>query len=119
MPGRIAPQQQERVTQHIDILPTVLDLVGHGKPFFSFGHSALRQHTPPIAIMASNGIYQCVSEKLHLQFDGHHVVGTSPLSAEVDTTGLGTLKKDMTLHLSAAIQQFNSHLRNGDLVHGR
>lgn len=119
MPGRIAPQEEERVTQHIDILPTVLDLIGHDEPFFSFGHSALRSDSPRIAIMASNGIYQCVSERLHLQFDGHQVVGTSPLADNRDTTGLGTLKTDMILHLRAAIQQFNSHLRSGDLVQGR
>lgn len=35
-------------------------LIGYDEPFFSFGHSALRPESPPYAVMASNGIYQCI-----------------------------------------------------------
>lgn len=116
MPGRIAPDQQERVTQHIDILPTVLDLMGHRSPFLSFGHSVLDPKSPPYAIMASNGLYQCVGDELHLQFDGKEVVGVSALTnTPIGGTSDPTIK-DMTLHLTAAIQQFNGHLLRGELT---
>ena len=45
MPNKIAPAAQPRITQHIDILPTTLDLIGCSDRFFSFGHSALRNET--------------------------------------------------------------------------
>ena len=31
------------VTQHIDIMPTVLDILGYNKPFISFGESVFRK----------------------------------------------------------------------------
>lgn len=119
MPGRITPMQQHRVTQHIDILPTVLDLIGYPSPFFSFGHSALDPFSPPYAIMASNGIYQCVSDDLHVQFDGTKVVEVTDLDPE-RTEGPGVNKEfvtaDMTMRLTAAIQQFNGHILRGELT---
>lgn len=33
------------ITQHIDIMPTVLDFIGYNKPFFSFGKSALKNES--------------------------------------------------------------------------
>ncbi|MBL7947339.1 MAG: sulfatase-like hydrolase/transferase [Flavobacteriales bacterium] len=119
MPGAIAPAQEARVTQHIDILPTVLDLIGHRSPFFSFGHSAVRKDGPPYAIMASNGIYQCVSDELHLQFDGKEMVGMSALTEGADVGAKDALAKDMVSHLTAAIQQFNGHLLRGELTSTR
>lgn len=116
MPDHIAPVQHHRVTQHIDILPTVLDLIGHRSPFFGFGHSALRPTSPPYAVMASNGIYQCVSDRLYLQFDGRSVAGVSALAAEGDTASTHALVNDMALHLSAAIQQYNGHVLRGELT---
>ena len=119
MPGRIGVQQQERITQHIDIVPTVLDLLGYEEPFFSFGHSALRPDGPPYAVMASNGIYQCIGDRFQLQFDGTHVVGISALTSS-ETGPLGEPKAlvgaDMTQRLQAAIQQFNGHMIRGELV---
>ncbi|MGV3638047.1 MAG: LTA synthase family protein [Flavobacteriales bacterium] len=119
MPGRLKPQQQHRVTQHIDILPTVLDLVGHRGTFFSFGQSTLREEGPAYAVMASNGIYQCVSDELHLQFDGEQVVGITSLAGGADGTRDDTLAADMGVRLRAAIQQFNGHLLRGELVSER
>jgi len=118
-PGSVLPNQQERVTQHIDIVPTVLDLIGYEKPFFSFGHSALRPQSPPYAVMASNGIYQCIGDRFQLQFDGTTVLDVTALSAS-ETGPLGEPKAlvnaDMTRRLQAAIQQFNDHMIRGELV---
>ncbi|HRH71354.1 MAG TPA: LTA synthase family protein [Flavobacteriales bacterium] len=119
MPGRIMVQQQPRVTQHIDILPTILDLLGYEKPFFSFGHSALRLESPPYAVMASNGIYQCIGDRSQLQFDGATVLDATTLRAS-ETAPFGEqealVTADMTRRLQAAIQQFNGHMIRGELV---
>lgn len=119
MPGHVLPMQQPRVTQHIDILPTVLDLLGYPSSFFSFGHSALQPMSPPYAVMSSNGIYQAVGDRFHLQYDGTDVVGFNALTS--DTTGpwgesREFVSNDMTLRLTAAIQQFNGHLMRGELT---
>jgi arylsulfatase A-like enzyme len=119
MPGAIAPAQETRVTQHIDILPTVLDLIGHRSPFFSFGHSAWRKDGPPYAIMASNGIYQCVSDELHLQFDGNDIVGINALTNAPNEGTRDAIATDMKMRLTAAIQQFNGHVLRGELTSTR
>ena len=69
-----------------------------------------------IAIVSSNGIYQCVGEKLHLQFDARKVVGRTLLVDQADTLGIGAMEKGMITQLKAAIQQFNSHMGSGQLV---
>ncbi|MBL7952176.1 MAG: sulfatase-like hydrolase/transferase [Flavobacteriales bacterium] len=119
MPGRILPMQQPRVTQHIDILPTVLDLLGYPSPFFSFGHSSLAVFSPPYAVMSSNGIYQCVGDQWHLHFDGNSVVGFDPLTADsllFPGHSPAFVQRDMTMRLQAAIQQFNGHMVRGELT---
>ena len=122
MPSHVLPMQQPRVTQHIDILPTVLDLLGYTSPFFSFGHSSLDVMSPPYAVMSSNGIYQCVGDRLHVQFDGRNVVGVNTLTSDI-TGAFGESKDlisaDMTMRLSAAIQQFNGHVLRGELTERR
>ncbi|MEZ4806191.1 MAG: sulfatase-like hydrolase/transferase [Flavobacteriales bacterium] len=113
MPQRIAPTEQDRVTQHIDILPTILELADHTGPFFSFGHSALRPG-PPYAVHNNNGVYNIIGASMHLQFDGEQVLGVRALgpTGTVDSS----LARDMELRLKAAIQQFNGHLLSGDLT---
>ena len=118
-PGMIAPMEQGRVTQQIDILPTVLDLLGHDKEFISFGHSALRNEAQDLAIMSSNGIYQAISAQWHLQYDGTHDFSATPLDSSSTAKPNGTSEldaADMFRSLQAAIQQFNGHLVRGELV---
>ena len=115
MPERIGPHQQDRVTQQIDILPTALELIGYSKPFFSFGHSAVRPHSQPYAVVSSNGVYNIIGDHVQVQFDGEQVLGAIPL----DTAGKDLIPlraAEMELYLKAAIQQFNGHLLRNALV---
>lgn len=78
----IQPRTEERVTQHVDIVPTVLDLIGYDAPFFAFGHSALRPASPPYAIWTNNGLYSITSATSQLQFDGERIIGTTTLATD-------------------------------------
>lgn len=103
----------DAVTQHIDILPTVLDLVGHRKPFFAFGHSMLRKRVPPVAIWSNNGVFTITDASLQVQFDGERIVQVTPIrSTVVDVTAAATLE----LHLKAAMQQYNKGLLGATLT---
>lgn len=114
MPNTIAPSQRDRITQHIDILPTTLDLIGYSDRFFSFGHSALREETRPCAIMSSNSVYSIISDQAQMKFDGDQVIETRSLDpgSIVDPVRAA----EMELYLKAAIQQYNGHLINGQLT---
>lgn len=120
MPGTIAPRMDARITQQIDILPTVLDLIGWQEPFFAFGSSSLRSERPPAAISQGNATWLMVAQTVQLRSDGerilwHEGIGstwtpelrTQPSALEI-TSAQGLLR--------ASIQQFNTHLLQRDMV---
>ncbi|MBK8340911.1 MAG: sulfatase-like hydrolase/transferase [Flavobacteriales bacterium] len=119
MPAYLPPSAQARVTQHIDLLPTTLDLIGYHRPFFSFGHSALRPASPPYAVMASNQIYHMIGDRYQIGFDGTTLLGMEALGP--DTVGPSGEPRDlvafdMLTRTQAAIQQFNSNLLRNTLT---
>jgi uncharacterized sulfatase len=115
MPERIAPYQSDGVTQHIDILPTTLQLIDHEKPFFSFGHSALR-NSPEYAVLNNNGVYNIIGGSMQLQFNGAEVLGVRTLDMDATVPVDSTLANEMELRLKAAIQQVNGHLLRRELT---
>lgn len=63
------------VIQQIDIMPTILNLVGYDKPYFAFGNDAFDQNVPHFSVSYSNGIYQIITCDFILQFNGQKTVG--------------------------------------------
>lgn len=110
MPSNIAPGMNDRVTQHIDILPTVLDLIGHDEPFFSFGSSALRSERAPMAVTHTTGSYLAIDSTGLLRFDGVNAEAPPIVMTLVPDTHV----KERTL--KAAIQQFNNRLLKNELT---
>lgn len=106
-PGHLAPHTEVRTTQQIDILPTVLDLIGHDQPYFAFGASTLRQERMPAAISEGNATWMIITDSLQLRSDGTNVLWQEGMMAN-DSTALHTLQ--------AAIQQFNTHLLRRELT---
>ncbi|HRH36742.1 MAG TPA: LTA synthase family protein [Flavobacteriales bacterium] len=101
MPKTIAPMEMDRVTQHIDILPTTLDLLGYSMSFFSFGSSALRNERAAVAVTHTTGGYLAIDTAGVLRFDGRTSDGTSEKKQRV---------------LEAAIQQFNNRMLKNELT---
>jgi phosphoglycerol transferase MdoB-like AlkP superfamily enzyme len=117
MPGRIQPRMEHRTTQQIDILPTTLDLIGHSKPFFSFGSSALRQERLPASVSEGNATWMIITDHLQMRTDGERVLWAERLLEDKD--GLKPDSSDLTgpnRTLQAAIQQFHAHLLKRDMV---
>ncbi len=123
MPGVIKPMADVRTTQQIDILPTVLDLVGYDRPFFALGSSTLRLERPPAAVNQGNATWLIVTPRAQLRSDGerilwHDGIGSSwqPANKTVpDAFDLMTAQ----VELQAAIQQFSTHLSRRDMVAGK
>ena len=70
-PSHPEGQMIDKIAQQIDILPTVLGMLGYQKPYFGFGIDLL--NTPSEDTWAVNylsGIYQYVKHGYVLQFDG-------------------------------------------------
>jgi len=107
-PGRIVPRAENRVTQQIDILPTVLDLIGYDRLFFCFGSSAVRAERAACSVGASTGSYLIIDS-----------TGTLVLTRE-QLAAAPTASSPLPIRtLQAAVQQFNGHLLHRDLVIAR
>lgn len=61
--------------QHIDIYPTILDILGYNKPFRSWGRSLLRDNPKPFAINYLNNQYQFMYGDYICTFDGQKPTG--------------------------------------------
>jgi phosphoglycerol transferase MdoB-like AlkP superfamily enzyme len=61
--------------QQIDIMPTVLGMLGYEKPYFSFGTNLLDKSQEHFAVNFCNNMFQIYKDKQFMQFDGKLVRG--------------------------------------------
>jgi hypothetical protein len=114
MPSRIAPRRDEHVAQQIDILPTVMDMIGYSRPFFAFGSSVLRDEGAPSSVSENSATWLIIGDSAQLRSDGDKMLWYAPIR---DGTVLYPSQLDSLQHqVQAAIQQFNFHLLQRDMV---
>lgn len=117
-PGR-EPEIQDKIAQQIDILPTVLGILGYQKPYFGFGIDVL--NTPKEdtwAVNYLNGIYQYVKYGYVLQFDGVRTTALYSLNDRLMKNNLkGKVEKQaqMERELKAIIQQYMERMTQNRL----
>ncbi len=59
-PELIVPGTYDGVTQQIDIMPTLLGMLGYDRPYFAFGRDINKKSSPEFAINYAEGQYQLV-----------------------------------------------------------
>ena len=122
----------DKVAQQIDILPTVLGMLGYPKPHFSFGIDVLKTSAEETwAVNYLNGIYQFVKHGYVLQFDGqqtkavyslsdrlmeHNLLQESPAAADSSLFTLHSSFNKMELELKAIIQQYMERMTQNRLL---
>ncbi len=69
--------ESNELAQHIDIFPTVMDIIGYNKPFRSWGRSLLdkKQSIQPFVINYNTGMYNFAKGNYVCAFDGKVAVG--------------------------------------------
>ncbi len=73
--GKLPQGVQAGIAQQIDIMPTILGLLGYSHPYIAFGKDLF--HTPSDshwAINYNNGVYQYLYGDMLLQFDGQKTI---------------------------------------------
>ena len=65
----------DRMAKHLDLMPTLLGMLGYEKPFFSFGRDLFDESAPSRGVIYSNGTFNMVSDSLVVMFDEKRVVG--------------------------------------------
>lgn len=101
----------EKIAQQIDIMPTVLQLLGYDKPYLAFGKDLI--NTPAeetSAVNYNNGIYQYIKNDYMMQFDGTRVTGMYKFKTDLflkqNLVGKVPEQAQMEKELKAIIQQY-------------
>lgn len=119
-PSRPVGEIQDKVAQQIDILPTILGMLGYDKTYFGFGIDVL--NTPKEdtwAVNYLNGIYQYVRYGYVLQFDETQTRAVYSLDDRMMKHNLkGKVKQQaqMERELKAIIQQYMSRMKQNRLL---
>ncbi|MBR1766382.1 MAG: sulfatase-like hydrolase/transferase [Bacteroidales bacterium] len=125
--GQLPTGKHRGVMQQIDIMPTILGILGYDEPYPAFGKNVLA--TPDWAVNYTGGIYQYIEGDYNLLFDGekatalynyssdplerHNLISQPAQSQRVDRM----LKRLKAIVQTYMIRMTENHLviRDGDL----
>lgn len=106
-----------KISQQSDIMPSILDYLNYSAPFVAFGKSVF-SNEPSFSITYLGGIYQYVSDKELVKFDGERVIGYHEIetNSEVKVSEREMNGVPVELNrLKAILQQFNNRLLENNL----
>jgi len=114
--------KKDLITQHLDIMPSVLDWLGYNEPFISFGNSILDPMEDHFALTFQNGIYQFIENGYTLIYNQNE----GPISLyhfEIDPllennllkTSQSTLN-EMVKKIESIIQEYNRRMIRNEMV---
>ncbi len=121
-PGSKFAGKDDRVMQHIDIMPTLLGMLDYSQPYFSFGtdHFDKVASQGHFAINYSGGVFNCTTDKYCYFFNEKEVIAKfdyhkDPLCRHklpiTSTTDAETINR-----IKAFLQQYAWHLNKRDYV---
>ena len=74
-PDKVLQGLDPQVTQQLDVMPTLLGLLGYDKPYFSFGRDVFNEPERfSLATSYINEVYQGIADSLTIYFDGEKVI---------------------------------------------
>src|SRR5574344_720952 len=118
--GELKPGIRDAVAQQIDIMPTVLGILGYDKPYLSFGCDLFNAPAKETyAVNYLNGIYQYVKYNYVLQFDGEKTKAIYSLKDKLmkhNLIGKVAEQAKMELELKAIIQQYMERMNTNRLL---
>lgn len=113
--------KQGVIAQQIDVLPTLMGILGYDKPYIAFGCDVLR--TPAAQTWAfnyNNGVYQYFKGDFLLQFDGQKTIAlyrfkTDPLLKQ-NLAGKLPNQSQLENELKSLIQQYMHRMTTNTLI---
>lgn len=115
--GTLAPQHYEHIVSQVDIMPTVLGLMGNDEPYFAMGRDILNEPMrEPFALIRSGYGYVALMDDFVMDFNGMQRLGAYryddqehryDISSSVNVERADSLAK-------ATLQQYYSHVSRRD-----
>ena len=119
-PSQPVGRMEEKIAQQIDIMPTILGMLGYSKPFMAFGIDVLSTPANDTwAVNYLNGIYQYAKYGYVLQFDGKQTKGVYQLTDRLmqhNLKGKVPQQAQMERELKAIIQQYMMRMTKNKLL---
>lgn len=76
------------IVQQLDIMPTILGLIGYKEPYFAFGRDVFNEaERQPVAFNCINQMYQCITDNTTFYFDTEKTIksiGNAPTPNDED-----------------------------------
>lgn len=105
--------EHRQVVSQVDIMPTLLGLMGNDEPYFAFGRDIFGEHeSEPISVSYNNNMFQAITAEHLILFDERQIVAVYALDDirheynlkdEIDTSSIER-------RLKANIQSYYSHI---------
>lgn len=108
-----------RTSQHIDIMPTVLRMMGYRKPFFAFGRDMFNDKDADFAINYYGSAFNFMADSMRYIFNEKEVVAAYNYKEdyrEREELRATPLDSANVVRMKAFIQQYYRHVRNREYV---
>ena len=121
-PGKqILARKDFRVSQQIDVMPTILNFLGYDKPYFAFGKDLFDDREDKIAINYAGNAFQLIWDNWVIQHNTSNTVGlfdrvNDPLLRNNLVGKNNTVQTRMERKVKAIIQQHNNRMVNNRLL---
>ena len=118
-PSQPEGKTEDKIAQQIDILPTILGMLGYSKNYLAFGIDVLNTPAEDTwAVNYLNDIYQYVKYGYVLQFDGQQTKAVYKLEDRLmknNLKGKTDVETKMERELEAIIQQYMERMKHNRL----
>ncbi len=121
LPNSNLKGSNKKITQQIDIMPSVLNFLGYNDKFISYGNSVFQNNANGFSINYSNDCYNFYNDKYYLQFDGEKLIALynykndSLLTANIFESESLTAN-EMLKKLKAIVQSYNNRMIDNSLI---
>ena len=113
--------EHHQVVSQIDIMPTLLGLMGNTEPYFAFGRDIFNEHSDrPFAINYDNNAFQAITNEHLIRFDEKNITGVYAIDDIIHTRNLqGEVSvDDVEQKMKAMIQSYYSRIEKKDYLIG-
>ncbi len=120
-PDQAVRGEDRTVAQQMDLMPTLLGLVGYDKPYFAFGRDVFNEpERMPVATNYTNEAYQIVTDSVVVFSDGNKTLFAYDRADTLQRRDVKDLRTPAQQraeeYLKAILQQYYTHLREKSYV---
>ena len=111
--------EHRQVVSQIDIMPTLLGLMGNSEPYFAFGRDIFNEYVDvPFAANYDNNAYQAITHDRLIRFDEKSVTGIYSIDDVMHENNLVGKEsaESVEQRLKALVQSYYSRVENKDYI---